>query len=200
MKKFFIYCHSDGIIDTLRMSIKAFISVIYSNSITDFYCFSDKHPLFINSENIKEIEREHFKTIFFPRLNLLSDKGWIEKGSKCYVKYIDNNPIAFTWTHFNSYFIHGVGTFILKENECWLGPTFVLRMYRRRGFNKEQIQFQMQKTTAEIYYTSVNHRNIPSAKSFENLGFKKIGYTHRITLFGFTIHNEISANIKSMLR
>lgn len=124
----------------------------------------------------------------FPRLKMLAWRKWLSVGSRCYVGFHNGIPVSYTWTHFGEYSIHGIGRFRLAEEECWLGPTFVHKDYRGKGYNKKQIAFQMS-AEDKVCYTSVNSRNLPSIHSFVRLGYECVGSVAVKNLFG---HKRIS--------
>lgn len=178
IKKFLIYCKSDGITNAMRFVGKSFLSPILKNSETVFYKWDEEHDTTpLSSIQIQEISIQNMERLDFPRLKLTAYRKWMDAGSRVFIVLIDNKPVAFTWSHYGDYLIHGTGTFCLSSNECWIGPTFVDRHYRGRGLNKAQIQYQMAHSDAQVYYTSVNVNNMPSRRSFEHWGFKEIGRT-----------------------
>jgi len=183
IKKFLIYCKSDGISSALRFTFKTMSSYFYTRSKTVFFEL-DKPSLKIQQNSdfiVKNMTLADLDSINFPRLKLLDYKKWIQNGSKLYIGFVNGTPISFTWTHYNNYKIHGLGHFILKENECWIGPTFVHKNFRGRGYNKEQIASQIANNNSIKFYTSINSNNMPSIKSFVHWGFVKVGETDRIT-------------------
>ncbi len=178
IKKFLIYCKSDGIVNALGFVGKSILSPIRKNSETVFYKWEGKHITTPSSTiQIKELSIQDMDGLDFPRLKLTTYKKWMDSGSRVFIVLTDNKQVAFTWSHYGSYSIHDLGTFVLSNKECWIGPTFVDRHYRGRGINKEQIKYQMEHSDAQVYYTSVNANNIPSRRSFEHWGFKEIGRT-----------------------
>lgn len=185
--KFLIYCKSDGIKSALRYLAKFLFSLIYKNSITVFYRRDaiDSVPLKTMSL-IKELSPEQLEKIDFPRLKIVDYQNWVQLGSRVFVYYINHYPVAFTWTHYGDYLIHGTGRFHLANDECWLGPTFVDHHFRGQGINKQQILYQMTHSDALVFYTSVNINNVPSQRSFLHLGFKEIGRTIEKGWFGRT--------------
>lgn len=202
IKKFFIYCKYDGIKSAIKFTLKTIFSHIYSRSETVFFKL-DK-PLAPPSDQsliIKAIRLEDIDGINFPRLKLLDCRKWLQSGSKLYIGFVNETPVSFTWTHYNTYQIHGLCHFLLKEKECWIGPTFVHKDFRGKGYNKQQIATQIADSNSERFYTSVNNNNMPSIKSFEHAGFKVIGKTiktkyfskSRMKIFG---NNDFSTRLK----
>ncbi len=204
IRKILIYYKSDGIKETITFIIKSLMSFIYKNSTTNFYksgntTYNLEIPQHKNI-TIKEITTSELINIKFPRLELLPCKKWMQNGSKLYICFFQDKPIAFTWSHFNNYQIHGVGKFTLKQDEYWIGPTFVHKNYRGLGLNKYQIHFQMSKNKEKIAVTSVNHNNIASIKSFEHWNFSLIGQVfYKRSLFKQNIsfsNNELKQLIR----
>lgn len=201
IRKFLIYCKSDGVKDALFYVWKTILSLFYIKSKTCFLELKDSHICVSSCDNyeIRKIEKDDVDTINFPRLMLLPVKKWIERGSLLYVTYEGDAPIAFTWTHNGNYEIHGLGSFDLGDNERWIGPTFVCKEYRGRGLNKRQIAYQIKEASDKIYYTSVNSGNIASLASFKRLGFiifgealsKKLFFRKSFIVKGDDLRNKI---------
>lgn len=191
IKKLITYCKSDGIFNTLIFVKNAICSKLYRKSVTLFFR-SQIQPICIKSLPsdiiIKRINVGEVESVDFPRLKDLPCEQWLNQGSKLFVTYKGNTPVAYTWTHYHNYEIHGVGIFAMGNNECWIGPTFVLNKFRGQGLNKIQILHQMSFDSATIFYTSVNQKNTPSCKSFERLGFSIEGQVHTISKMG---HHQI---------
>ena len=186
IKKFFIYCMSDGIIPAVRFACKTLFSKLLSNSTTVFLEYENcrsKHSDMNSCITIKKTELTDVIKLDFPRLKESDYQKWLQNGSTLYIGYIENIPISYTWTHYNGYTIHGLCDFKLEEIECWIGPTFISKNFRGQGYNKQQIAYQIANENAKKFYTSVNSDNIASLKSFQHLGFKIIGTVTRKTLF-----------------
>lgn len=185
IKKFLIYCKSDGIKDALVYAWKTILSLFFIKSRTCFFKLKDFSvcDFLCDDCEIKKIEKHEVDVIDFPRLMLLPVNKWLNSGSFLYVTYDGDKPIAFTWTHKGNYEIHGLGSFDLGDNERWIGPTFVCKEYRGRGLNKKQIAYQITEALDKTYYTSVNSGNIASLASFKRLGFVEFGETLNKKLF-----------------
>lgn len=178
IKKLLIYIKSDGLYNTFSYLCNALKQKIYKKSITRFYVLSNEanqiKTKIVDSDIIK-VNKDTISDINFPRLLQTDYRSWLDHGSELYVTYKNNQPVAYTWTHYNKYVIHGAGVFEMNDKECWIGPTYVLNKFRGQGLNKIQILNQISKTKSSCFYTSVNVKNIPSSKSFEKIGFKCIG-------------------------
>lgn len=179
IRKFFVYCKSDGIMSALHYAIATILSCVYRSSTTNFYRYDGVTSSLVKYANtdrfvVKECLAEELETIDFPRLKLLNWRRWLHDGSRCYVGFYDGIPATYTWTHFKEYEIHGLGKFHLTDGECWIGPVFVHKDYRGRGLNKIQIANQML-DVGGVCYTSVNAGNQPSIRSFIGLGYKNVG-------------------------
>lgn len=194
------YCKADGILNTIKFIVNTIQAKIYRKSVTYFYQSNakpiDSEPL-RSDIIIKTVGVEDIDSVDFPRLKDLPCKKWLNQGSKLFVAYKGEKPVAYTWTHYHNYEIHGVGFFVMNNGECWIGPTFVLNKYRGQGLNKIQIRHQMELDTSTIFYTSVNHKNTPSCKSFERLGFSSVGQVNTITKMGHH-QNLVSGNSSFM--
>ena len=182
-----VYCKSDGLWNAMRFVWKSVTSPIYKKSETIFYMFNEQVCSNKGDMQIREVSLEELERMDFPRLKSVNYREWIRNRSRVFVCSHDSSPIAFTWSHYGNYQIHGTGRFLLNKNECWLGPTFVDKRYRGQGINKAQIIFQMNHSNARVYYTSVNKSNIPSCKSFEHLGFRQIGLVRQTTRLGRSV-------------
>lgn len=186
IKKFLIYCKSDGLIQALTFTFKTLASKVFSNSTTVFLEYNNsgtvRHSI-SDRINIKRLTLSDVNRLDFARLKELDYRKWLQNGSRLYVGYIGNTPISYTWTHYNTYTIHGLCEFKLGQNECWIGPTFVLKNYRGKGYNKLQIARQMFDAGAARFYTSVNSGNLASLRSFQYLGFKEIGTISKKNFF-----------------
>ena len=179
IRKLMIYFKSDGLQDCLKYCIKTIVSMFYRKSITDFY-FMDlndgiSYKMPEDFHVSKFVSFKEINNICFPRLTLLDCHKWFNRGSVLYIGYYKNVPVSYTWTHFKNYELHVLGDFLLSHDECWIGPTFVHKKYRGKGFNKAQIRYQINDMSGYKFFTSTSHNNIASSKSFLNLGFMDIG-------------------------
>lgn len=181
IRKFLVYCQSDGLRPALAFAFKTLAPWLFGRSTTLFFHLGayefEKSP---SSDLLKQeqIDIQRLNSLNFPRLRLLPCDEWLTNGSRLYVTFATGNrPVAFTWTHFHQYSIHGLGNIHLSDNECWIGPTFVHKEYRGKGINKAQILHQMAEAQGMTFYTSVNAKNLPSIHSFLHFGFKEIGRT-----------------------
>ena len=181
MKRVISYLKSEGLLTFL----KKVVSIIYlkigiSNSITLFFrcdkicSMEERMDLVIKKlsyENLKQFE----KMKFF---------GHIQG-----VDYI-NNPnqlilLAFNGDNIVGYIsaqygikreIFGLGSFSLDDNECWIGPVYVIREYRCQGISSYLIKYiQNRMYTQKEYYTCINETNHSSIASFKKLKFQEIG-------------------------
>ena len=74
--------------------------------------------------------------------------------------------------------IHGLGSFILKSDEGWIGPVYVKKQWRGRGYNRLLLLQQMHRLKEfgmTMVYTAINSQNAASLKSFASVGFEEIG-------------------------
>lgn len=180
IKKFLIYLKTDGVFNTFKYFLKTILYIFYRKSITDIYLFNNNNCSNLNtSKNDFEIKKfeswDEVRYIDFPRLQLLPCRDWLENGSIIYIGYYNKRPVSYSWTHFNKYQLHALGTFILANDECWVGPTFVDKKCRGKGFNKATIYYQIKDLNYHKFYGSSNRNNIASSKSIQRLGFTNIG-------------------------
>lgn len=192
IRKFFVYCKSDGVGAAFDYAIATVLSFLYRRSTTNFYrCdvgITTTPPLAADQFAVRECNMAELEQLNFPRLKMLAWRKWLSEGSRCYVGFHNGIPVSYTWTHFGEYSIHGIGRFRLAEDECWIGPTFVRKDCRGKGYNKKQIECQMA-VENKVCYTSVNARNMPSIRSFARLGYECVGSVVVKNLFG---HKHIS--------
>lgn len=74
--------------------------------------------------------------------------------------------------------IHGTGLFKLGPGQGWIGPVYVSRQWRGKGYNRQLLQIQMyrlNKMGIKTIYTAINSQNDASLKSFKRAGFAEIG-------------------------
>ena len=74
--------------------------------------------------------------------------------------------------------IHGLGSYLLKSNEGWIGPVYVRKQWRGRGYNRRLLLQQMHRLKEcgmTMVYTAINSQNTASLKSFASVGFEEIG-------------------------
>lgn len=74
--------------------------------------------------------------------------------------------------------IHGLGSFHLKENEGWIGPVYVCKDWRGKGYNRQLLKAQMnhlRELGTTTVYTAINSQNASSLKSFQGVGFREFG-------------------------
>lgn len=74
--------------------------------------------------------------------------------------------------------IHGLGSFLLRDKEAWIGPVYVCRNWRGQGYNRRLLLYQMSRLNemgVTTVYTAINSQNASSLRSFKNAGFTEIG-------------------------
>ena len=182
IKKFLIYCKSDGVIQALTFTFKTLVSKVFSNSTTVFLEYNNsgtvRHSI-SDRINIKRLTLSDVNRLDFARLKELDYRKWLQNRSRLYVGYIGNTPISYTWTHFNTYTIHGLCEFKLGQNECWIGPTYVTKANRNKGIASYMISYiQNHVFPSEViqtYYTSINKTNASSISSVVKSGFELLG-------------------------
>lgn len=182
--KILIYLKSDGFLSTARLIFDSIRRMFYYHSETFFLRSNfptSADVILPKGYDICIFNRdEQLDELSFPRLKLLPYKKWFANKSNLVVVWEHQIPIAYAWIHKKEYHIHGLGTVQLKDNEFWIGPTFVNKRFRGKGINKLQLQYIINKVILDsrnncCLVTSVNSKNIPSLKSFLHLGFQKIG-------------------------
>lgn len=189
IKKILIYLSSGGLRELLLYAVNSIKSKVYYRSETVF--------LYLERNNFNDVD--HSRTVFFkklsdddclqnisfPRMSTLGYDKWFLCGSSVVIGFIDSSPVSFTWLHIHQYNVPSIGLIPLKENQCWIGPTFVHKAARRQGINIKQIAFQIRTAPENItaYVTSANSNNSASISSFKRLGF--VEATRVISTQGF---------------
>lgn len=186
MRKFFIYCESDGFKSAVFFLRKTLCRFIFRKSKTYFYAVQKVSMEYkpIEGYEIRELPLEEVESLHFPRLKVCNYKKWFAEGGKVYVGFYNGVPVSYTWTHFGKYHFSGLGDFLMGNSECWIGPTFVHRRYRGLGLNRAQLLYQIANEHLSICYGSANESNISSIKSIERIGFKKIGSVSVLEILG----------------
>lgn len=80
--------------------------------------------------------------------------------------------------HATERLIHGLGSFVLKSDEGWIGPVYVRKQWRGHGYNRQLLLQQMHRLKEcgmTTVYTAINSQNTASLKSFSSVGFEEIG-------------------------
>lgn len=80
--------------------------------------------------------------------------------------------------HATERMIHGLGSFLLKSDEGWIGPVYVRKQWRGHGYNRRLLLQQMHRLKEcgmTTVYTAINSHNTASLKSFAGVGFEEIG-------------------------
>ncbi len=187
IKKFFIYCESDGIFSAICSFGNNMCRLFYRKSETVFFVKKADNDILINCISadfvIKEIFIEDINFLEFPRLKLLPIDDWLTKGSRLFVTFYKGYPIGYCWIHFNCHLLSNLCSFLLEENECWIGPDFVHKKFRGRGLQKFSIDYRVALMSGRVCYTCTNKSNIASAKSYFKAGFENVGSIIKTRIF-----------------
>lgn len=74
--------------------------------------------------------------------------------------------------------IHKLGSWLLRKNEAWIGPTYVVPESRKRGVHSallKEATIRLSEAGVKKTFTCVNLANRDSRRSFVNNGFEAIG-------------------------
>lgn len=177
IRKFFVYCSSDGFESAFRMALRSFYSRFAYKSVTAFYEIKNVglKAKAIDGFELRLLSLPEVEALDFPRLKMSNYRKWFSEGGKVYVGFYRGIPVSFTWTHFERCHFDGLGDFLMNSSECWVGPTFVHKKYRGLGLNKYQLLYQIQQENVPICYGSANEGNLASIRSIEKIGFTRIG-------------------------
>lgn len=181
IKKIYIYLQSGGFSEVAKYAFIRIKKIFYYKSETIFYFLDRKH---LNDNNTIKKSSVGFKTINnvsdlqkidFDRIKVLNHRKWFEKGSLAVIGFSSSVPVSFTWIHFYSHGISGVCTIKLSSEQCWTGPSFVIKSQRGKRINQAQKRYLIRSAPESIRYflTSVNKKNIASIKSLEKIGFSE---------------------------
>lgn len=177
-RKILIYIKSGGFSEVYSYALIFIKKIFYYKSETIFYLLKrDQYNGNVKNKNITFIEfknADDLEKIKFERIREVNYKEWLKKESVAIIGLYDDSPISFTWTHFRNHKIKGVAEIELLNNQCWVGPSFVIKEMRGKEINRKQHHYRIKNTPAHIQYflTSVNSKNYASLRSLEKIGFK----------------------------
>jgi hypothetical protein len=181
IKKIYIYLQSGGFLEVAKYAFIGVKKIFYYKSETIFYFLDREHlndtytiknssVVFKTIKNVSDLQK-----IDFDRIKVLNHRKWFEKGSLAIIGFSSSVPVSFTWMHFYSHCISGVCTIKLSPEQCWAGPSFVIKSQRGKKINQAQKRYLIRSVPESIRYflTSVNKKNIASIKSLEKIGFSE---------------------------
>lgn len=147
-----------------------FLRAIISGEINDSH--EDSFEILENSN------RASFERIKF--WDFVNAEDFIDNANQSVIMLRDgDNYIAYAAEeHATDRPIHGLGSFLLKSDEGWIGPVFVRKQWRGHGYNRQLLLQQMhilKGLGVTTVYTAINSQNTASLKSFSSVGFEEIG-------------------------
>ncbi len=95
--------------------------------------------------------------------------------------------------------IFGLGSFVLNSGQGWIGPVYVLRIHRGKGYNRFMLIEQMkrlQRIGVNEIFTAINSQNTASLNSFKNVGFEEIGKVDAKGQIIYEINGILSGQFK----
>lgn len=129
-------------------------------------------------ETLDEHNRHAFEEIKFWNFVKAEDFIGNDQQSVMMLKVGDEYVAYAAEEHGAERIIHGLGSFLLKENEGWIGPVYVCKDWRGKGYNRQLLKAQMNHLCAlgaTTVYTAINSQNASSLKSFQGVGFREFG-------------------------
>lgn len=208
--KLFIYLRSGGIKEVIKYGLTYLSKYLYYKSETIF--------MYSDISNLKKIDISPFfsfvivddeiklEALAFDRIRTQNCEKWFNKGSSAIIGLYKSYPVSFTWSHFYSHEIEGIGNIDLQKDKCWIGPTFVDKTVRGKGLNKQQILYQLMNLPQDVKYciTSANASNVASINSFKSLGFEKCliftkyygAFSSKKTIYEFINNGESIVKLK----
>jgi hypothetical protein len=198
------FLSSHGYKSSLNLFLK-YISrqLALSESVTYFFLIQ------LNKNNISNFNSTFYKKLKFEvlkennKLNEFRNKKlythlptekWFENGSICYLATQNNDIISYAWIHKKYYNLDKNLIFNLKENEAWLGPSFVNPKYRNLGINSShlsKILFNLENEKINHVLTCINSKNYSAIRAFIKNNVQIIGVSHIRKLFNLEIKSII---------
>jgi len=178
MGKFIAYCKNDGFKNAVKYTFSAVAGKFYRHSETEFVKIDLNGPWDILSTpnyEIKPVSLKELPFMDFPRLQSQPWQQWFDIGSELYVGFYEGKPATYSWIHYAYHDMGDLGRFILKSDECWVGPTFVDNKYRGKGLNKIQMLQNFRDAKAKTAFGSFNTENTASKVSCLKVGFEIYG-------------------------
>lgn len=129
-------------------------------------------------EKLEESNRAAFEEIKF--WDFVNADDYIGNEHQSVIMLRDGeNYIAYAAEeHATDRLIHGLGSFLLKSDEGWIGPVYVRKKWRGRGYSRRlllQQMYRLKESGMTLVYTAINSQNTASLKSFSSVGFEEIG-------------------------
>lgn len=185
----------DGFIETSR-KIYNYISSKAGLRMSETYifrvCLDD---LVFSNETTGNRTREGLQFVpcenveFFNRFHRIPDKigtvpasRWYLEGAKCFVLSLNNTVVAYTWVHFNNYFIENAGTLNFDNSELFIGPFYTDHAFRGKGlyhFLMSESLLYCKNNNIRYVFGSSNSDNIATIKVCITCGFDLIGSVRR---------------------
>ena len=179
IQKFLSFCETDGLINTLNFVRDTLQQKFwFKKSDTFFLKYEGSKNFDINIPSGFEFITIHdFNSLIkynYSRLKYLPCQKWYDNCSYCNIGLFHNRVISFMWIHKKPYYINNVGLFAIHDHECWIGPSFVDKNYRRRGVNTIQracVINNLLKNNPMTIYTSVSSQNTANISNLLKFGF-----------------------------
>lgn len=178
---------ANGFIDTISKIVDKVLKMLGIRvSETYFFQMDLNDAILQNNNNMKPYKTEYLdydkKTQFenMKYFNFLDVDGLLTFGKSNVLIALDENKIiGYVCMHRGTkHLIHNLGYWNLDDNEAWIGPIYVIKGYRNKGFSKFLLKNavnELHKLGIVTFYTAVNKNNISSIRSFSNVMFNIIG-------------------------
>lgn len=205
MKKIIKYFKDNGLLRTIKRifyRVGGKLGLIKSETFVLHQDFKNEKILqdflpdykvdILNKENLSDFMAIKYYEFLDPKEIINSKK------SNIMVAFDGKKIIGFACYHYDTnHTIHDLGKWHLKEDEAWIGPTYVIKEYRSKGVHRllliKTISL-LNKIGINKTYTAINRNNIPSIKSFKNVGFEIIGTINIQRFFNKIIRLDLKGN------
>lgn len=181
MSSLMSYLRQEGLTATIKKAVK---KVQKGKSSSTIFLKFDSAGVENNPAEDMEFRKlsqstqKDFEKIKFWEFVISED--YIENPNQCVIMlWQDGKPIGYAAEqHEVMRVIHGTGRFRLSDGEGWIGPVYVARGYRGKGYNQALLREQVRGLTQKdifAFYTAINSENTASLISFKKVGFEQIG-------------------------
>ena len=175
------YLRQEGLTAIVK---KLWQKIFYSGSSSSVFLkielfdnnFRETNP--VKTELLTDTNRKNFETIKF--WDFVKTNEFIDNPNRSVVMLKKGeNYIAYAAEeHEEERIIHGLGRFVLKKGQGWIGPVYVAKQYRGNGYNRilllEQLN-RLHKLEVKEVFTAINSQNEASLRSFKSVGFVEVG-------------------------
>lgn len=106
---------------------------------------------------------------------------YLTQGGKCYLFFSPlDELVGYGILRKERFYIEDGVSISIENDSYWLGPIYIYKKFRERGYGKIIISNVLHKHLSQektsCFYTCINSMNIASIKAFLNCGFYIFGY------------------------